>query len=224
MRDLGRIEPGRGGLQRHIAPIPAAGPRSPTATTATIAEADHRIDPASRSSIAKPATTTPTDTAGIGHHVQEGAPDVEIALAAAHEQQRRPAVDEDADRGDDHHGPAGHRLGLGEAADRLPRDDAERDQQQQRVDEGREDRRAAQTISVAAAGRRRPSVAAAQAMTRPSTSLRLWPASASSAIEPLTTPYPPSTPTKARLSAVPIAKARPKLAGAWLWPPWLCPP
>ena len=56
---------------------------------------------------------------GIGHHVQEGAADVEILLAA-HEEEGREAVHDDADAGDDHHGAGGNRSRLDQAPDGFP--------------------------------------------------------------------------------------------------------
>ena len=50
--------------------------------------------------MAIPVTTTPARDQRIGRHVQKGALDVEVAAAAAREQQRGRAVDEDADRRD----------------------------------------------------------------------------------------------------------------------------
>ena len=60
---------------------------------------------------------------------------------------------------------------------------ADRDQQQHGVEQGGEDRRAAQAVGVARRRRRARQHAAPQASSRPSTSRRLWPASASRAIE-----------------------------------------
>ena len=61
------------------------------------------------SMITHAATTTPNETPGIRRHVQIGAADIEVAVAAAHEQQRGAAVDDDAQSAqlsDD--GPAAH--------------------------------------------------------------------------------------------------------------------
>jgi len=63
------------------------------------------------------------------------------------------------------------------------------------------------------------STTAPQAMNRPSTSDRLWPASASRASEWVIRPAMVSATTKPMFSVAPTAKARPKSLGAWLWPP-----
>ena len=78
--------------------------------------------------------------AGIGRHVQIGAADIEVAVAAAHEQQRRAAIDDDAERCDRHDGPAGDRRRLLQAVDRLDDDAADRDQQQPGIEQRRQDR------------------------------------------------------------------------------------
>ena len=65
------------------------------------------------------------------------------------------AVDRDADRGDDHDGSSRDGGGVGEAKDRLPRDRPDGQEQEDRVEQGGEDRRAAQAVSEAG-GRRAP--------------------------------------------------------------------
>jgi hypothetical protein len=147
-----------------------------------------------------------------------GTADIDVALAPADEQQGGGTVDHYADRGDQHHHAARHRRRVHQPLARLQRDRTDRDQQQHRVEQGREDGRSAQAVGEALRGGRLANSVPPQAMSSPSTSERLWPASASSDIESIHSPAMPSTSTKPRLSAVPIANARPKSAGAWLWP------
>ncbi|NBU28437.1 MAG: hypothetical protein EBS42_09600, partial [Caulobacteraceae bacterium] len=59
-------------------------------------------------------------------------------------------------------------------------------------------------------------ITAAQAMSSPRTSDRLWPASASRAREPVIRPATASAATKAMFRPAPMAKAAPKSLGAWL--------
>ena len=65
--------------------------------------------------------TTPAETRGVGGHVQEGAADVEVVLAARHEQPGRDAVHQDADGGHDHDGRAGDRARARRSGGRPPR-------------------------------------------------------------------------------------------------------
>lgn len=73
----------------------------------------------------------------IGKHMQEGATYVEIALAAGGKHEGGRAIDENAERGDDHHDVAGDRRWMHQPHDRLPRDRADGDQQEQRVEQSR---------------------------------------------------------------------------------------
>jgi hypothetical protein len=88
-----------------------------------------------------PPITTPADTAASA--------DVDVALAPAMEEHRGAEVDDDADRGDDHHHAAGHLGRRHQPLPRLERDRADRDEEEQRVEQRREDRRAAQAIGEA---------------------------------------------------------------------------
>ena len=78
--------------------------------------------------------------ARIRRHVQIGAANIEVAVAAAHEQQRGAAVDDDAERRDQNDGPARDRRRLSQAIDRLDDDAADRDQQQPGIEQRRQDR------------------------------------------------------------------------------------
>ena len=75
-----------------------------------------------------------------------GAAQVEIA-APGGEQRRRDAVDEDAGAGDRHDDSARHRLRIAEAAQGLPRQRADGDEQQRGVEQRGENRRAAQAVA-----------------------------------------------------------------------------
>ena len=66
--------------------------------------------------------------ARIGHHMQIGAADIQVAVAAAHEQQRGETVDGDAKRRNRHDRPARDRRRAVEPVDRLDDDAADRDQ------------------------------------------------------------------------------------------------
>ena len=68
------------------------------------------------------ATTTPSETAAFGRHVQIGAANIEIAVTTAHEQQRRAAVDDDAECSPPPRRPASTGAGVIEPVDRLDRD------------------------------------------------------------------------------------------------------
>ena len=61
-------------------------------------------------------------------------------MAAAHEQQRGAAVDDDAECCDQNDGPARDRRRLGQAIERLDDDAADRDQQQPGIEQRRQDR------------------------------------------------------------------------------------
>jgi hypothetical protein len=89
----------------------------------------------------------------VGHHVQVGAANVDVALAPAREHPGGDAVDDDADAGDDH-----HRLALDEIRDDQPHhrivdDEADRDQQDDGVAQRRQDGRAPEAVAEAAARR-----------------------------------------------------------------------
>ena len=115
-------------------------------------EADHGVEPGPPGvEDHQPGDDHAGRNGGVGGHVQEGALDVDVALGAGGEQPCGDAVHEDADRGHDHHGLAGDRCRLTEALDRLPGDGADRDEQEHRVEQGREDRRALHPVSVARA-------------------------------------------------------------------------
>ena len=142
-----------------------------------------------------------------------GAAQVEVA-APGSEQRGGDAIDDDAGAGDRHDDSARHRLRIAEAAQRLPRQRADGDQQQRGVEQRGQNRRAAQTVGEPRVGARLANTAASQAIANASTSLKLWPASESSATEWAKTPPAASATTKAALSATPMAKARPKSATA----------
>ena len=85
--------------------------------------------------------------------MQESAAQIDVVLLARSEQPGGDAVDDDADRGDDHDDFAGDRGGIGEAQDRLPGDRSDRQQEKDGVEQRREDRRAAQSVGEAGGGR-----------------------------------------------------------------------
>jgi hypothetical protein len=74
-------------------------------------------------------------------------------LAAAHEHQGRGGVDHHAQAGDDHHRTGSGRFRRREAADGLPGDGADRDQQQDRVGQRGQDGALAQAVGAARARR-----------------------------------------------------------------------
>src|SRR5271155_223570 len=80
----------------------------------------------------------------------EGGFYIEVASAGGKEQ-RRPAIDEDADGGDHHYNAAGDLNRVADAPDRLPGDPAGHDQQNDRVGERGENGAAAQPVSEPAA-------------------------------------------------------------------------
>jgi hypothetical protein len=84
--------------------------------------------------------------------VHERALDVDVMLAAAHEEQRGAQVDEDADAGHHHHREALRRLGRVQAAEGFPGERAHRHQQKQCVGKRGQDRRALPAVGVARAG------------------------------------------------------------------------
>ena len=94
--------------------------------------------------------------AGIGQHVEEGAPDVEVALAAPHEEERRAEIDGDAHGGDPDDGAGGDRLGQDQALDRLDQDGAERDEQDDGVGERGQDRAALEAVRAPRRGQAPP--------------------------------------------------------------------
>ena len=147
------------------------------------------------------------------------------SLRAAQEQQRGDAVDGDADRGHAMHRrrrrparAAARRRTASQAIAPIATSRSTALASAARIE------RAPQAVGARAVGRRRTSTAAPQASSRPSTSLRLCPASASSASESARSPKITSATTKPELSTTPMAKARPKLAGACTWPACTCPP
>jgi hypothetical protein len=75
----------------------------------------------------------------ICRHVEEGAANVDVVLAAAHEHQRRGGVDDDAQARNPHHRPALRLHRIEQAADRLVGDRPDRQQQQHRIGERGED-------------------------------------------------------------------------------------
>ena len=77
--------------------------------------------------------------------MQEGAPDIQVAMAA-HEHQGGGGVDGHADGGDDDHRPGGDVLRDAKPADRLPDNGAHRQQQQPGIGEGGQDGALAQPI------------------------------------------------------------------------------
>ena len=87
--------------------------------------------------------------ARVRRHVQIGAANIEVAVAAAHEQQRGDAVDGDAERRDQNDGPAPRPAQAPpEPIDRLDDDAADRDQQQPGVEQRRQDRGPAIAVGV----------------------------------------------------------------------------
>ncbi len=86
--------------------------------------------------------------ARVRRHVQIGAANIEVAVAAAHEQQRGAAVDGDAKRRDQNDGQPRDRRRLRQAIDRLDDDAADRDQQQPGIEQRRQDRSPAIAVGV----------------------------------------------------------------------------
>jgi hypothetical protein len=74
-------------------------------------------------------------------HVEVCTADIEVALPAAHEEQRGDAVDDDADGGHDDHGRALDRSRVEEALHGFEADGAHRDEENDRIEERRQDRR-----------------------------------------------------------------------------------
>ena len=124
--------------------------------------------------ITQAATTTPSDTAASAAICRIRAADVEVAVAAAHEQQRGGAVDDDAERGDQDDGPARDRRRFLNALDRLDRDAADRDQQEAGIDQRRQDRRPPVAVGVLVASAAcAPASSRAHASSRAITSEKL---------------------------------------------------
>ena len=144
-----------------------------------------------------------------------------MSCCAAGEQQGGDAVDDDADGGDDHD-HAALRSASGWTRRRIASAPIAptATSRNKALSKRGEDRCFLEAVGEArrrSASRHAPR--RAQATTRPSTSDRLCPASASSAIELARKPKIVSTMTKPRLSAMPMAKARLKSAGRarWSW-------
>ena len=79
------------------------------------------------------------------------AADVEVAVSSAQEEQRREAIHDDADRGDHDHRETRDRTRLDQALHGFEPDRAYRDEQDHRVQQGRQDGRAAIAIGEARA-------------------------------------------------------------------------
>ena len=82
----------------------------------------------------------------VGRQVQEGAAHVQVAVPPAHEQQRRAAVHQDAGCRNPHHRRRADRRGAGEAPQRLHRDGAAAQQQDDGVGQRRQDAAAAPAV------------------------------------------------------------------------------
>ena len=123
-----------------------------------------------------------------------------------------------ADRRDPDHVRAVGRRRVEQAAHRLGADRADRDQQEQGVDQRGEDRRFLEPIGeLAATASAWPSPRRPRPTTSPSTSERLCPASAISAIELAVKPEDRTRRRRiATLSAIPSAKARRKVVAVML--------
>src|SRR6185437_1866134 len=85
---------------------------------------------------------------GVGQEVQEGAADVEVVLAVAHEQEGGHCVDHYANGGDDGDGLTGKRFWGHQAVDGFVADGAEGDQQDGCVEERDEDGRLFITVGI----------------------------------------------------------------------------
>ena len=161
---------------------------------------------------------------GVAEHVEEGAADVEIVRAAAHEAERGAEVDDDTDGRHDRHDAARDRRGMAESVHRLDDDRADGDEQDARVGDRREDGEAAHAVGAA---RRR--AAPREHGAGPGEDEREHVAEVVAGVgdqreRVRAKPERRSRRrTNATLSPTPMAKARSKLAGACEWPAWSCP-
>ena len=149
------VDTGRGGIEREVHRIPAQSPGA-VEDYQRDRDAGRRIEPQPAGRPLRQGRQHDAKRhAGIGRHVQEGAADVEIAVAAAHEEEGGATVDQDADAGDPDHRHAGDLRGRVEAAHRFHQDAADAHQQQSGVDQRGHDRGAAEPVA-AARGRLAP--------------------------------------------------------------------
>jgi len=122
----------------------------PTKITTTISEAHRRVEPPPAGEEDREAREDHAERdPGVRRHVQIGAPDVEIAPPPRGEEEGGGAIDDDADERHRDDRPPGGRLRVGEAHERLPADRPDREQQEDGVEQGGEDRAAAQSVGAA---------------------------------------------------------------------------
>jgi hypothetical protein len=140
--DIGKLDAARHGIQREVEAVARQAPAA-RGDDESDAQAHRGIDP-------EPAGDHDHQRrgdhakrhAGVGRHVQIGAADIEIAVAAAHEHQRGATIDENTKRRNPDHGRTRHHRRLAQTIDRFDRDAADRDQQQTGIEQRGQDRRA----------------------------------------------------------------------------------
>jgi hypothetical protein len=91
--------------------------------------------------------------AGVGGHVEERPPDVEVVHSPAQKEQCGDGIHDDPRRGHPHHDGARDRLGPPEAQQGLPRDPADGHHQEHGVQEGGEDGGTAEAVRPPRSGR-----------------------------------------------------------------------
>ena len=115
-------------------------------------QADHRVDP--RQTGAQDQETGDHDRRRhhrVRRHMEERAADIDVVVPPAREQPGGDPVDQYPDCRDGHHHIAVRRFGMDQSADRLGDDPADRDQQQQGIDQRGEDRAFLEAIGKARA-------------------------------------------------------------------------
>ena len=116
-------------------------------------QAHHRVDPApALPEVERPANHHAQRHQRVGGHVQKGTANVQVVLAAPHEQQCGRGVDHDADTGHGHDSPALGSLRRAQAVEGFPGQRAHGHQQQQGVEERRQNGGPFPAIGVARIG------------------------------------------------------------------------